>query len=170
MEQGYAAEAIPETDSKERSSFRLAGFWIRLLAYIVDLVIVGAISHLITNVLYSLFNVENGWPLLTVSFSYIGLWGSLYFILMTKWMGQTVGKMLFGLKVVRQDGAPLDWATIVFREGVGRFIAHYVFLIGFLWAAFHPRKKGWHDLIADTYVVYDQAEEERLRVTVQSSV
>jgi uncharacterized RDD family membrane protein YckC len=155
----------PAASEKEIKTFRLAGFWIRALSYAVDLVIVSALTYLITT---PLFDGDVAWPVLKVTFFYVGIIGSFYFILMTKYFGQTVGKMLFGLQVVRKDGEPLDWLTVLFREGVGRFLAQYVFCIGFLWAAFHPRKNGWHDLIADTYVIYDQAEEKRLQVTLNS--
>jgi uncharacterized RDD family membrane protein YckC len=151
-------------------TYRLAGFWIRAMAYGIDLLIVSALTYIVITPLFSLFDAEVTWPVLKVTFSYIGIIGTLYFILMTKFLGQTVGKMLFGLTVVRKDGKPLDWLTVLFREGVGRFLAQYVFHLGFLWAAFHPRKNGWHDLIADTYVVYDRMEEKRLQVTLNSGV
>ncbi|EGL83171.1 RDD domain containing protein [Caldalkalibacillus thermarum TA2.A1] len=144
--------------------FRLAGFWIRTLAYLMDLIVVSALSYLLVTPFFSVFGLEVTWRVLTVTFFYIGLIGSLYFIVMTKVLGQTLGKMLFGLRVVKADGTPLDWGTAIFREGVGRFLAQYVFHIGYIWVAFHPRKKGWHDYIADTYVVYDKEEEKRMQV------
>ncbi|EPR29673.1 Proline-rich antigen, partial [Geobacillus sp. WSUCF1] len=54
-----------------------------------------------------------------------------YFVLMTKAFGQTLGKMVFGLKVVDERGEPLTWLTVLFREVVGKFIAKKLLFIGF---------------------------------------
>src|SRR5690606_40751242 len=48
----------------------------------------------------------------------------LYFILLTKFFGQTLGKMVFGLKVIPIEGDKLTWGTIIFREGIGRSEEH----------------------------------------------
>lgn len=169
-ENGYREEiALSPEKNREPNVCRLAGFWIRALAFMVDGVVVAALTSLVTTPLLKLFGTDTPWPPLTFTFSYIGLVGSAYFIVMTKFWGQTVGKMLFGLRVIRQDGRPLDWLTVLFREGVGRFLAQYVFWLGYVWVAFHPRKKGWHDLVADTYVIYDREEEERLMIQLEAS-
>ena len=34
-----------------------------------------------------------------------------YFVLMTKLCNQTVGKMIFGIRVISKDGAKLKWGT-----------------------------------------------------------
>lgn len=175
MESGYREESgwgeemsLVTEQLRERATFRLAGFWIRALAFMVDGVIVAALTTFVTLPLEKLVGTANLWHPLTVTFFYIGLIGSIYFIVMTKAWGQTVGKMLFGLKVIRQDGQPLDWLTVLFREGVGRFLAQYVLWLGYVWVAFHPHKKGWHDLVADTYVVYDREEEKRLLIQLEA--
>ena len=47
----------------------------------------------------------------------------LYFVLMTKFLRQTLGKMVFGLKVVDLKKNGLSWGTVLFREWIGRFIS-----------------------------------------------
>jgi uncharacterized RDD family membrane protein YckC len=76
-----------------------------------------------------------------------------YFVLMTKIFGQTIGKMVFGLKVVTLDGKPLSWSTILFREWIGRFISVTI-IIGYIIVAFLPKKQGIHDLFVDTTVIH----------------
>lgn len=65
--------------------------------------------------------------------------------------GQTIGKSLMGLYVVRLDGAPLDPV-----QSLGRFIGYgfsaLPFGFGFLLAAFTPRR-ALHDYLAGTIVV-----------------
>lgn len=78
-----------------------------------------------------------------------------YFALMTKYFRQTLGKMVFGLKVVsvKQD-SKLTWSTVIFREVVGRYIDKIWIL--YIVVAFSPTKQGIHDYIADTTVVHEK--------------
>src|SRR5690625_7423831 len=50
----------------------------------------------------------------------------LYFAVMTKLFQQTLGKMIFGIKVIQQENQTLTWTDIFYREVVGR-ILHNVF-------------------------------------------
>lgn len=78
-----------------------------------------------------------------------------YFVLMTKYFGQTLGKMVFGLKVVSLKDSTLTWPVVLFREGIGRYISKTVFLLGYLLVAFLPKKQGAHDYYADTTVIHE---------------
>ncbi|MBO1915381.1 RDD family protein, partial [Microvirga sp. 3-52] len=61
----------------------------------------------------------------------------LYFALMTKYLQQTVGKIIMGIKVVSNDHSQLSWNTIIFREIIGRFISKLL-VIPYLLVAFTP--------------------------------
>jgi uncharacterized RDD family membrane protein YckC len=74
---------------------------------------------------------------------------------MTKYFGQTLGKMVFGLKVVSLKDSTLTWPVVLFREVVGRYISKTVFLLGYLLVAFLPKKQGAHDYYADTTVIHE---------------
>jgi uncharacterized RDD family membrane protein YckC len=78
-----------------------------------------------------------------------------YFLLMTRYFSQTLGKMIFAIKVIpaEADGGKLNWLTLLFREIVGRFISKLLF-IGYIVAAFTREKKALHDIFADTRVVH----------------
>jgi uncharacterized RDD family membrane protein YckC len=65
--------------------------------------------------------------------------------------GRTPGKMLLGLQVVSADGTMITFGTAFLRT-VGYFIS-FIYLLGFIWAAFDKRKQGWHDKIAGTVVI-----------------
>lgn len=78
-----------------------------------------------------------------------------YFVFMTKFFQQTVGKMVFGLKVVTMNDEPFTWVTVLFREVIGKFIAKFILFIGFLFVAFSEKKQGLHDQIADTTVIHE---------------
>ena len=46
----------------------------------------------------------------------------------------------------------MDWVTAVVRA-LACFLSLIVIGLGFLWIAFDPEKRGWHDKIAGTVVV-----------------
>src|SRR5699024_10432459 len=81
-----------------------------------------------------------------------------YFLLMTKSFGQTLGKMIFGIRVVMKDGTPVTWGAVVFREWFGRFISKMTYF-PYLLAAVMPHKEALHDIFADTVVIYEEAYE-----------
>ena len=78
------------------------------------------------------------------------LWG-FYFIYFTGSSGQTPGKKLLGIRVVRMDGKSMDYKTAVSRFVGYGFSA--IFLLGFLWALFDKNRQTWHDKMANTIVV-----------------
>ena len=63
--------------------------------------------------------------------------------------------MVFGLKVVRKDGATIKWIDLLFREVVGRFIYNitFGFKLLYLIVAFTKEKTGIHDMIGHTRVI-----------------
>jgi uncharacterized RDD family membrane protein YckC len=74
-----------------------------------------------------------------------------YYVLMTA-RGATIGKKVFGLKVVKADGTPPGFGRALLRQTIGYFVSSF-FWLGFIWIAFDPQRQGWHDKIAGTYVV-----------------
>jgi uncharacterized RDD family membrane protein YckC len=136
---------------------RYAGFWMRFWAYIVDLIVVFSLTGLIVKpfTMIDSFREATLW-LWSVSGLLGGVIFFAYFLFMTKWRGQTLGKMIFGLRVIRKDGERLSWSDTLIREVVGRFIHRLLFLF-FLYAvvAFTTRKQGLHDMFADTLVIHE---------------
>jgi uncharacterized RDD family membrane protein YckC len=139
---------------------RWGGFWRRLWAYQLDLVIVWVIylvflslgiaaNELADGRFFDLeLLIRRGSPLVVSLWFVIYL---LYFGSFVQWGGQTPGKMLFGLKVVTADGSPVTMGRAVLRVG-GYFLSSF-FLLGFLLIAFHREKRGLHDLLSGTWVV-----------------
>ena len=64
--------------------------------------------------------------------------------------GRTVGQILIGLRVVREDGTDVSFA-----RGVARAALYLVFPIGLLWAAVSDRNASLQDLVLGTAVVHD---------------
>jgi uncharacterized RDD family membrane protein YckC len=143
-----------------------AGFWARAAARIIDLVLILGTFNLIyladrlgadagwwtgsglgegdtgdgfspSNVLRGLFFL--GFPI----FYYVYLHGSC---------GQTFGKMALKIKVINEDGTPLDYRK-AFLRWLGYFLCDLTFNIGYLWVAFDSRKQGLHDKVCKTLVI-----------------
>jgi uncharacterized RDD family membrane protein YckC len=119
-----------------------AGFWIRLGAGVIDLLILGFIDGFIAYFFPALIIwVTSG---LVISVAYLlGFWA---------WRGQTPGKMAVGVKIIRTDSSPIKWQCVLYRF-LGYIVSVVTLFIGFIWVAFDSRKQGIHDKIADTYVV-----------------
>ena len=75
-----------------------------------------------------------------------------YFTYFHGTVGQTPGKMVVGIKVVRVGGGNMTLG-IAFLRWVGHLISGAVFYLGYLWVLIDARKQSWHDKIAGTFVV-----------------
>ena len=75
-----------------------------------------------------------------------------YFVIPTTIWGRTPGKWVAGIVVVDSDGRTPGPAAIP-REMIGRFISAMAVGIGLAWMVFDPKRQGWHDKIAGTFVV-----------------
>jgi uncharacterized RDD family membrane protein YckC len=133
---------------------RYAGFWMRFWAYLLDLIVVGSIERLIINPVFRLLDIPlwemNMFAPISVASAAVFY---LYFVLMTKFFSQTLGKMVFGIKVIDIKKDRISWGTVLFREWIGRFISATI-IAGYVIVAFMPNKQGVHDLFADTTVVH----------------
>ncbi|MBD7907925.1 RDD family protein [Sporosarcina sp. Sa3CUA8] len=135
-----------------------AGFWIRFWAYLIDIIIVGAVSGLLVKPIFRVIDYPIKDPIFLLYSPYKLIMLVLflaYFLLMTKFFSQTAGKMIMGIRVVKKSGEPLGWGSLLFREVVGRYISKTL-LIPYLLVIFMPRKEALHDLFADTEVVHEQ--------------
>jgi uncharacterized RDD family membrane protein YckC len=141
-----------------------AGFWIRLLAFILDIIILGVFSW-IFNGIWGLASGA-GWmgrsatdPFTAVTGA-SWLVGSLVMFLVTVayivcfwgWRGQTPGKMILRIKIIRSDGADIGWGIAALRF-LSYIISFLIAFIGCFWVAFDVNKQGLHDKMVDTYVI-----------------
>jgi uncharacterized RDD family membrane protein YckC len=150
-----------------------AGFFTRLVAYAIDQLIVAGIIALIgtgVNLALNALNLSE-WlathpaAALIVTLFILGLVVFVrLFYNMGFWMlaGQTPGKRVMGVRVVRTDGHRLKWGNAIRRE-VGYWISAILFL-GYLWVLVDNRRQAWHDKLAGTLVVYSWPEEGELPI------
>lgn len=135
--------------------FFYAGFWIRFFAYLVDLFCVTAVTTILLGLPANLLNIEKNTEITSV-YGFLALIVYLaYFILLTKMNhGQTIGKMVFGIRVISFTEAELSWQTVLVREGACRYILRgSFFMLGYLVTIFTPNKQHIGDYFSDTSVV-----------------
>lgn len=154
-----ASRPVPPPQAARMPIATLAGFWIRLAAYLVDTVILSVIFFPLSFVLGTLIRpspsspggvVTGAYLMFQLVFAAIGLGYILYF-----WSrsGATPGKKLLRLKIVRTDGVqPMGIGTAGMRV-LGYFVSSLILCIGFLMIGFSSDKRGLHDLIAKTRVI-----------------
>ena len=81
------------------------------------------------------------------------LLSAAYFIALWAVRGQTLGMMLFNLRIVRaEDGTRLDVVSAVIRY-LMLIISFAVIFLGVIFVAFDRHKQGWHDKLVRTVVV-----------------
>ena len=127
-----------------------AGFWIRLLAMIIDGIILGIISKILFG--DTVVQTTNG--SITMQFNNAYTLVPLIYTLAC-WMlfSATPGKYLLGLRIVDEEGNKLSPAKAIIRY-LGYIVSSIILCIGYLMIGFSSKKQGLHDLIAKTYVVH----------------
>lgn len=136
-------------DAPQVETFQLeyAGFWIRVLAYIVDSVILYGVGFVLgfamgeigTQTIAGIIN-------LLLAVGYFGFMeGSEY--------QATLGKMAVGIKVGDKNGNQISVLNAIGRY-LGKIVSALLLGIGFLMVAWDDRNQGIHDKLADTYVFY----------------
>lgn len=143
------------------------GFWQRGIAYLIDKTILFFISLILffIGILAMSLGFQSGGDMLSIEtftkltsnfiISYCTmtlLLNVIYFTYFHGTTGQTLGKKIFGLKVVQKTGEPMTMG-IAFLRWVGYLISALILYLGFIWIAFDRRKQGWHDKIAGTCVI-----------------
>jgi uncharacterized RDD family membrane protein YckC len=161
-----------------------AGVVSRLIAYIIDLVVISVVvvgtTWFVNTVqatlgLRSLIN-DNATRFVLGGLAVLLLAG-IYFVFFWTLTGQTPGKMIMGVRVVTLDGEPLSLGRSI-RRAFGYLVSALIFYLGFIWILIDNRRQGWHDKLAGTCVIYNwdarpgsrlQDEMERRRASGQES-
>lgn len=135
-----------------------AGFWIRVLAAVIDSLLLGVVTAAcwMTAALAARM-VAPRWPgaplvLLPLGAAAAGLISLGYLLLGWALAGRTLGKLACRLRIVRDDGRALGFGGAALRL-LGYLASSATLGIGYLMVAFTHRKRGLHDLIAGTVVV-----------------
>jgi uncharacterized RDD family membrane protein YckC len=148
------------------------GFWPRLAAYIIDRIALGIVSYMVWTLIANAFGWQTPQPPTTPDMDRIMKWimedwmpytvrqmaiylpmHLLYEVLMNGRWGATLGKMVIGARIVRQDGSAIGYSGAFVRWWAER-LSDMTCYIGYLFVAFRDDKRALHDLICGTRVIY----------------
>lgn len=137
-----------------------AGFGTRLVAYLIDNIILAVASGivLLPIAFSSMFDEGSIWNQ-QVLFHYtayavlVYCIRSIYFVILTYAFGKTLGKMVLRIQVESTDGEKLTFVNVLFRETVGRFLSSLMY-VGYLLALSGKDHQALHDMLCDTRVCY----------------
>jgi uncharacterized RDD family membrane protein YckC len=137
-----SATTMPNVSTADR-----AGWGTRALAIIIDGIGIGIIAGAVSSILGgdATGTQYQGISTLLQAAYFTYFWSAAG-------KGQTLGSRALKIRVVKTDGAYLDYVGAFLRY-IGFIVSCAVLLIGVIWAAFDAQKQGWHDKIAGTYVV-----------------
>ena len=154
------------------TSIRYGGFVSRLLAFLIDLVLISLITFLVSaglGVIAGFFGLDtNGISFVgvdpaqlppfqrliaTFSVLFSTFFGLIYFLFFWVLVSFTPGMALLGLKIVRCDGRQLGLGRAIVRL-IGYWISLIFIGLGFLWILIDNRRQGWHDKMAGSCIIY----------------
>ena len=134
-----------------------APFLLRCGAVLIDYIIL--ISIPVIFILISRWYGEDGTQLFTNKFSNAGwlitiLVGLTNLLIFPVLSGQTFGKMLTGLKVLKTDGKTPSFGSLLLRHLIGYPLTALTLGLGFLPAVFGQKGRALHDYLSGTVVVF----------------
>ena len=149
---------------------RYGGFWIRLVARLIDGLLLGIPFSILFGIVAALGGVAVGGTsnadantqnaaaagvtgIIVVLALIAGILGIGYYIYFWGRSGQTLGMRLFKLRIVDANtGGPIGYGRAFIRL-LMTVVNSWACYIGWIWVAFDPRKQGWHDKVANSVVL-----------------
>ena len=126
-------------------SMEKAGAGARLASFILDVIIIEVVW-----IIYVIFNLIFSIGIALVAAVFILIIGYFTYFFGN---GQTPGMKIMKIKLCRTDGTYPIGYTRGFLRWIGMIISGLILDLGYLWILIDENKQGWHDKIADTYVV-----------------
>ncbi len=156
------------TPTPAQVTFSYAGFWKRFVAWIIDKIILGAVSMVIFIPFIGILGISTlrwheldeapmgflfaifGAYMMAIAVYFVIQW--LYYALLESRKGATFGKMALGIVVVDMAGN-----RVSFGRATGRFFAKIIsgliLGIGYIIAGFTQQKQALHDILAGCLVI-----------------
>jgi uncharacterized RDD family membrane protein YckC len=150
QEQRNNVQALPVTKNGT-----YAGFWIRVVAAIIDTIVAGTVCYLVSSIWGFGIGLTggSGSQIVFTDFILNIVINWLYCALMESSTNQaTLGKMALGLIVTDLSGERISFGRATGRY-FAKFISAFALCIGYLMVAFTENKQGLHDKVADTLVI-----------------
>jgi len=169
-----AALKAPPAEHPAELPWRLAGWWSRVGAQLLDLLIVWLPAALIilgpvlaADAARNGSGAEIAWLVVSIFMTFVAMAVHLFYapLLMKRKgrrNGQTLGKQICGIRVIRADGTPMRFVDAALRQIVYKsfggivastFVPLFPWILNYLWPTWDEQHRALHDLAADTRVV-----------------
>jgi uncharacterized RDD family membrane protein YckC len=163
-------QKLREGVAPARPAFVYGGFWIRVVAFLIDGIILGVASSTVLLLLVGgafrpfaqLRADATPEQALTALAAIMGTFalgalvgevmGASYEGFFVSRVGATPGKMVLSLKVIRSNGDPVSLGRAIGRYFAKR-LSSITLGIGYIVAGFDAQKRAMHDMIVDTRVI-----------------
>ena len=149
-----------KTNESSKSLPVLASFSRRFMAFFIDISVILAVSFL--TIMIGLLasgitineNVTKFTYILLPVFLILCLLASTLFLFLHTYSGKSFGKLILGIRVVKEDGRSISLGQS-FTRWVGYYLSALPVLYGYLSALSDYNHRAWHDKISNTYVIKD---------------
>ncbi|MBE2223433.1 MAG: RDD family protein, partial [Anaerolineae bacterium] len=149
-----------------------AGFVTRLVAFVIDILIVSISIGVMLgtiNLILNFFNIDlssvgygtdslsefaNAVIIFLTSFTFTFLVSMTYTMFFWMVAGKTIGKAVMGVRVIGPKGARMTLGRS-FKRYIGYWISAIPLFMGYFWVLVNDQRHGWHDVLAGTSVIYD---------------
>lgn len=138
------------------------GFWIRVLAAIIDAIVVGVVVLPLRIIFMGIPAISRRSVGPDVAFVFAGAFFIIAFQLFANWIYEaglesskyqaTLGKMALGMQVTDLNGQRISFGRATGRH-FAKIISGMILLIGYIMVGLTERKQGLHDMLAGTLVV-----------------
>jgi uncharacterized RDD family membrane protein YckC len=151
-----------------------APFGLRVLATVVDLLVIALVAMAVATVTQVAGADERAVRTVFVGAVLVtsALYGTFMLVRAGEHNGQTLGKQIFKVRAVRSDGHGMDVRTAAMREAVGKTILGIVpfyWIVDSLFPLADARRQAIHDKLAQTFVVTADAVPDFDRVAPQGT-
>jgi uncharacterized RDD family membrane protein YckC len=134
-----------------------AGFWLRLLIDVIDVVVAGAVcSALIipTIAIWAISPTKMSIDLMLATCTVVAF---CYFVALKRSKGGTVGYRVGGVRIVGPDGQTASWLALTFRL-LFAMLGPLNWLLDLIWLSGDPHRQTIRDKFAQTYIIKRNAE------------
>jgi len=133
-----------------------AGFWIRVVAYILDIIVLSIVIGILAVTFGAAAIMTENFGLLIVIYLMFFVLVYGYFTVMESSAKQaTLGKMAVGIKVGDERGNRITTMNALGRA-LGKILSGLILYIGYIMVGFDSKKQGLHDKLANTVVYYSR--------------